>query len=464
METGSPAENKTSWLDRPINSFLPKFTIGHLLIVLIVIAAVFSRFYNVGLRVMSHDEVNHVVPSYELYQGRGYSHDPVTHGPLQFHLLAASYFLFGDSDFSSRIPAALFSVATVAFVLFAYKRYLGKTGALLAGLFMLISPYMLFYGRYTRNEAFVALFGVIMLYTILRYLENGKHSNLYAFTAVLALHFVTKETSFIYTAELLIFLAVILIRDVTQKEWKQPHQRNLFILVTMAALLFIGLALGAAILNSGKAGGETNGPLTPVYHTMMLISLGLAAITLISAVVLMLVGLGWQVVKNIRSFDLLILTITMILPQLIAFPINLLGWDPLDYSQPGLVRTSIFLAVAVSISFLFGLLWKPRLWLGNMALFYAIFTVFYTTFFTNGQGFFTGLVGSLGYWLSQQGVNRGSQPWYFFAFLQLPMYEYLPVLGTILALIVGWKRKLFSTIPGISPKQQVTVEFESHQL
>lgn len=464
METGSPAENKTSWLDRPINSFLPKFTIEHLLIVLIIIAAVFSRFYNVGLRVMSHDEVNHVVPSYELYQGRGYSHDPVTHGPLQFHLLASSYFLFGDSDFSSRIPAALFSVATVAFVLFAYKRYLGKTGALLAGLFMLISPYMLFYGRYTRNEAFVALFGVIMLYTVLRYLENGKHSNLYAFTAVLALHFVTKETSFIYTAELLIFLAVILIRDVTQKEWKQPRQRNLFILVTMAALLFIGLALGAAILNSGKAGGETNGAMTPVYHTMMLISLGLAAITLISAVVLMLVGLGWQVVKNIRSFDLLILTITMILPQLIAFPINLLGWDPLDYSQPGLIRTSIFLAVAVSISFLFGLLWKPRLWLGNMALFYAIFTVFYTTFFTNGQGFFTGLVGSLGYWLSQQGVNRGSQPWYFFAFLQLPMYEYLPVLGTILALIVGWKRKLFSTIPGISPKQQVTAEIESLQM
>ncbi len=93
---------------------------------------------------MSHDEVNHVVPSYDLYQGRGYSHDPVTHGPLQFHLLAASYFLFGDTDFSSRIPSALFSITTIAFVLFAWRRFLGRTGALLAGLFFLISPFLLF--------------------------------------------------------------------------------------------------------------------------------------------------------------------------------------------------------------------------------------------------------------------------------------------------------------------------------
>ena len=86
---------------------------------------------------MSHDEVNHVVPSYDLYQGRGYRHDPVTHGPFQFHIVALSYFLFGDNDFSSRIPAATFSVAAIAFVLFAFRRYLGRSGALIAGLLVL---------------------------------------------------------------------------------------------------------------------------------------------------------------------------------------------------------------------------------------------------------------------------------------------------------------------------------------
>ena len=106
------------------------------------------------------------------------------------------------------------------------------------------------------------------------------------------------------------------------------------------------------------------------------------------------------------------------------------------------------------ISLAFGVLWKPVLWLKNMAIFYTIFTVFYTTFFTNGQGFFTGLVGSLGYWLSQQGVNRGSQPWYYFIFLQIPMYEYLPAIGTLIAFVIGLKHRLFSTTPEIDPARQ----------
>ena len=62
-------------------------------------------------------------------------------------------------------------------------------------------------------------------------------------------------------------------------------------------------------------------------------------------------------------------------------------------------------------------------------------TVLYTSLFTNGFGFMTGLVGSLGYWLEQQGVNRGSQPWYYYWLIQLPIYEFLPFLGTLLALI-----------------------------
>ncbi len=455
MDNAGDMESKPAWFDRPISSFIPKFTIQHLLIALIFVAAVVSRFYDLGLRVMSHDEVNHVVPSYELYQGRGYAHDPVTHGPLQFHLVAGSYFLFGDTDFTSRIPAALFSIATIAFVVFAFRRYLGHTGALLAGVFFLVSPYMLFYGRYTRNEAFVALFGVVMLYAVLRYLETGRHSNLYLFTAVLALHYTTKETAFIYTAQLLIFLAVLFLRDVVKHEWPQSGKRDTFIFSMMGALLFVGVALGAAVMDAGSGTAEAAAEAAPtIYYTLMLISLALAVVGMLVAVFVLIWSMGWRVVKNIRSFDLLILTITMILPQLIAFPINLAGWNPLDYSQPGLIRTSLFLLGTVIISLALGLLWKPRLWLINIGIFYAIFTVFYTTFFTNGQGFFTGMVGSLGYWLSQQGVNRGSQPWYFFAFLQVPMYEYLPLVGTIVAVIVGIKHKLFSIVPGIAPAHQ----------
>ena len=117
MENSSSPESTNLWLDKPVFSFFPHFKIEHLIITILLVVAVISRFYNLGQRDMSHDEVNHVVPSYQLYQGEGYRHDPVTHGPMQFHLIAATYFLFGDSDYASRVPSALFSVATIAFIL-----------------------------------------------------------------------------------------------------------------------------------------------------------------------------------------------------------------------------------------------------------------------------------------------------------------------------------------------------------
>jgi hypothetical protein len=53
MNNSSPLDQKSSWLDRPINSVIPKFTLEHVLIILIILAAIVSRFYNIGLRVMT---------------------------------------------------------------------------------------------------------------------------------------------------------------------------------------------------------------------------------------------------------------------------------------------------------------------------------------------------------------------------------------------------------------------------
>ena len=168
----SSAESKKSWLDRPI-FHSPVISLEKLIFAVILILAIFTRLYMLEPRVMSHDETSHTYFSWLFYKGNGYAHDPVTHGPLQFHLVALSYFLFGDSDTTARIPAALFSIATVAFM-WAYRRYLGRAGALIAALLLTISPFMLYYGRYVRNEAFVAFFGVVMLWSMLRYLDTGK--------------------------------------------------------------------------------------------------------------------------------------------------------------------------------------------------------------------------------------------------------------------------------------------------
>ena len=85
-------------LEKTIGEILKKINLFHILILIIILFTAITRLSGLGERVMSHDEVNHVVPSFDLFSGRGYRHDPVTHGPLQFHLIALAYFLFGDND------------------------------------------------------------------------------------------------------------------------------------------------------------------------------------------------------------------------------------------------------------------------------------------------------------------------------------------------------------------------------
>ncbi len=465
-----------SWLDRPLFGNQFRITLQTLLVIVILLLAVTSRFAMLGERVMSHDEVNHVWPSHDLYMGRGYAHSPVTHGPFQFHIVALSYFLLGDSDFSARVPAALFSVAAVAFVLFGFRRYLGRTGALLAGLFFTISPYMLFYGRYTRNEGFIELLGVLMLYAALRHLDKGDKLSLFLLTTSLVMHFIVKETSFIYAAQLLLFIGMLFVAELSRVKFKTQNGFNIFIILVIVAVLLAGAALAVDSIG-GAAAAEavtplpTEGPETPAAPApagpssiVMVVLAVAAAASLIAAVVLIIRDLGWERVRTLRSANLLLLTGTLVLPQLTAFPIAVLGWDPLDYSSTtGMLRSGGMLILMLAISAAIGLLWNWRFWLSQAALFYGVFVFFYTTMFTNANGFFSGIIGSLGYWISQQEVNRGSQPIYYYALLQVPFYEYLAALGVLLALYFAIRHRRFSTLPGVSPAAPQVVLAEKEQ-
>ncbi len=469
------SENSPHWLDRPLfNSAVKFFTVGNLLIFLVIIVTLLSRFLLVGERTMSHDEVNHVVPSYDLFQGRGYRHDPVTHGPFQFHIVALSYFLFGDNDYSSRFPAATFSTLAVVFVLFAFRRYLGRKGALIAGALFMISPFMLFYGRYTRNEGFIELFGVVMLFAMLRYLEKGDLFSMLLFTLSVVMHFITKETSFIYTAEALIFLALIFLVEVRRILQHQPARYNRFLLLMGVALVLVVVALGLAVIKSpvvaaapaaATPAAVSAQPLTAQkigeYAALAgAVGFGLAGLFLLAHY------LGWKQIKGLRSFSLMLVTGTLILPMLAPIPVSLLGWNAIDYNNTeNLMRTGAFVVGLFIVAIGIGWWWNLRTWLLNAFLFYAIFTVFYTTFFTNGFGFFTGIVGSLGYWIAQQGVERGSQPWYYFALIQIPVYEFLSALGTLLAAYFGLRYRRFFQLPGFSPSESVAMEeAQAHQI
>ncbi len=438
------------WLDKPVLPWWPALTIEKLLLVLIIVLTILTRFYDVGARTMAHDEINHVVPGYNF---EGYVYDPVTHGPFQFHALALSYFLFGDSDFSSRIPAALFGVGVVLFALFAWRRYLGRVGALIAGTLFMISPYILFYSRYTRNEIFIVFWGLVLLWLLLRYMEDGKTKWLYWLTFITAMHYTDKATSFIFSAEALIFLALLFIWKYWRREWPKERYKMLFQIASAATLCLIVLTLGVYILGKTPVTNAapiidpvTQESLTP--HVLnsklpLFASIALTGIAAVASIITLVLGLGWVELRKSRLFDLIALQLILILPLLVALPVKILGFDPQDYSATGILTTGGFFLVLLVISIILGLMWNKKVFLVSLAIFWGIFIVFYTTFFTHGEGFFKGIAGALGYWMSQQAVERGTQPLYYYALVQVPFYEYLPALGTILAIILGFGRRLF---------------------
>ncbi|MBN1668155.1 MAG: hypothetical protein JW862_13775, partial [Anaerolineales bacterium] len=200
------------------------------------------------------------------------------------------------------------------------------------------------------------------------------------------------------------------------------------LMLALAALL--GGVSGEAGATAAAEAVETTSTNLPLLQYLPLL---LAGLSLLAALYFAIHGLTWQVLRDDRAFSLIVLQMLLILPQLAPFPVSLAGWDPTDYSSAGMVRTGIFVVLLAAISLVIGLLWNRQLFLINAAIFYIPFTVFYTSIFTNGQGFFTGLVGSLGYWVKQQAVQRGSQPWYYYLLVQIPVYEFLPALGLILA-------------------------------
>jgi predicted membrane-bound mannosyltransferase/DNA-binding beta-propeller fold protein YncE len=438
------------WLDRKLPTI--KLNWETILFGLIICAAIATRFYDLGSRVMSHDESLHAYFSWVFSKGQGYQHTPLMHGPLQFHLLALVFNILGDNDFNARIPAALASIASIGF-LWNYRQYLGRVGAVItAGLFV-ISPYMLYYSRYARNETLVVLFGLISLWAVLRYLDTGKTRYIYTLIAATALHFTTKETSFIYLAQTLFFLGVIFLNQITKHPWQPNYYRAAFFSILAVVLLLIAIGFVYILLERGQTIFNPNEIVQPLLPDNLDFNIGesqglttvidivIIGGMIVSALLLILVFKGYGVdnLRKLNSFNLLVLLGSLVLPHLSAFPIRMLGWDPLNYNNPqNLERTGIVVIVLFGISIIMGLWWKPKIWLVSNAIFYGIFFTFFTSLYSNNTGFFTGLVGSLGYWLVQQGIERGNQPLYYYALVQIPFYEYLAALGTLLSAGIGW--------------------------
>lgn len=351
------------------------------------VLAVFTRFYDLGARVMSHDESLHTLYSWNLYAGKGYQHDPLMHGPFLFHINALVYFLFGDNDYTARVAPALFGVALVILP-YWFRPWLGRVGALAASLMILISPGLLYYSRYIRNEAFINVWTVLMVLAFFQYMRSRASRWLYIGAVAVSLMLATKEVAYIHGFIGFTFILLAWMWETLSKARRQLVNYSLLGLIVVLVAAVVLLATQAGSLTGQAAEGEAGG-----FNPWEYIRIAIMVIQLLIGAVIVQFGVD----RANRP---------------VASTINSLGerWPEI---------TKAIIAAGV------------------------IFVVLYTTFFSNIAGLATGTVGAITYWLSQQEVQRGGQPWYYYLFL-VPLYEFLPVLvGVIGGLVYIFRKKVF---------------------
>lgn len=421
-EGSAPAKRASqSWLDRPLSSLIAVSWETTIWIGILLLGAV-ARLYDLGTRAMSHDESLHALYAYYLYVNGNYDHNPMMHGPFRYHVTALTYFLFGDSDYTARLAPALIGLALIA-MMYLFRGYIGRTGAIAAALMITIGPSLLYHSRYIRDDIFMAFFTVVWIYGVFRYVDARRARYLTIMVAGMAFGFATMENHFIHGAIIGSFVAFWALWQVVGPRW----------LLAIAAPLALG---GAAwwVLHEMKQ---------DLYG---LIILGILGAVSLAALVVSLRG-RWHLLRNHPAADLAVLMLTLVLPFLSSFVFVLTGGDPVvfmnaaDYtSQEMIIRLSILVGLCVAASVGIGVAWfrrgdiaedgrwRPTLlqWGALFGFFWLVQIIFFTTFFTNTvQGLATGVVGSLGYWLAQQGVKRGSQPVYYYALIGW-LYEFLP--------------------------------------
>lgn len=558
------------------NLFSRSFTLNWevALYIAILLLAIFTRFFILGERVMSHDESLHTRFSWNLYAEGNFQHSPLMHGPILFHATALSYSLFGDSDFSARIYTSVLGVLLVMTPVL-FRRWIGRWGAILASLMLLISPLIMYYGRYIRHDTPSMLAALLMIWAAMMYLNGPQNQQrrahwLYLIAVAMIWNLGSKETAFIYIAIIGIFLALYfgvrllqyflrtpgkpifyvlmigiflggvmsmgmyIILDIVQFDLVSPTAETTFgalsasdqqtffvwtalvigsvilvalgtlfwafrdrlsripwlevVIVLVIALLVCGtLIVMEEVSHTTPTSSEPVSPVVPgedgeadeTFTTLRWWPmLGVWVVSIAGIVFLVITrlmdqgnsedkdkyGRGfWGTLDLFPEFDLIVVIGTLILPWATAFVPYFMRGTQADYAQlanslpPAL---SDFIATYVPriatpeqigqfmlhvgawlplmvLAITLGLMWNWKRWLIAATIFHLLFAFFFTTIFTNISGLATGMVYSLGYWLEQQGVRRGSQPQYYYLLLIMPFYEFLPVIGGVFSMFAG---------------------------
>ena len=206
-----------------------------LIILLIVFLAIFSRLILLDLRPLHADEGVNYFFAEQILHGNGFIYNPTNfHGPFYFFILAASFFIFGISEFSLRFPAALFGIILVSIPLFLIIK---TTQRIKFSILILLSPSILFYSRYSIHEISFLLFCFLCFYFLNKIIEEKTLKSLPFLAFFLALAFTTKETSIIFSFTLL-FIIIFNLKSIKEIQFKR-EQNRVFVSFAIFVLVWI---------------------------------------------------------------------------------------------------------------------------------------------------------------------------------------------------------------------------------
>lgn len=417
----------------------------------------FLRFWQLGAKPLHHDESLHAYFSLMFLENpSSYVYDPLLHGPFQFHIIPIFYILGkilglpgnGANDFTVRILPALMGTGMLL-IPWLLREPLGKWGAFAMAVLLAVSPSFVYYSRFVRDDIYVACFTLLTAAAVIQYTQTRQTRWLLISIASIVLSYTAMENTLFVIGIFGAYLIALLIWDLGEflgktvfSRYFAPRDQSLagriltigpFALL-MAGLGLIGLkslsSLSATINQLAAAHTGATDPLNPDVTIQRYESFAVILLVLVSLAVC--IGSIGMLIINFQNQQ-----------------------DPFTPSQNTRLRR-IFnpqnypvVSAMLNISWMQWFLMYVTAWICFVAFFWVIPANIYS-FSAWGQGFTTGvgkgMLQGVYYWLEQQHVARGGQPWYYYLVL-IPLYEQAILVfglaGLVMSLIKPNKFRLF---------------------
>ncbi|HSM56810.1 MAG TPA: glycosyltransferase family 39 protein [Candidatus Sulfomarinibacteraceae bacterium] len=153
-------------------SIAQRLTVGHAVLLAIVIAAAIMRFTALGAGALSPDEAQRALDVWRFWQP-GEAPPAFDVSPAYFSLSVLLFPLLGDSDAVARLIPALAGVALAALPWLARER-LGTVGALTTSLLLAVSPTASIISVTAGGDALALAATLLLLVAWLRYQNSGE--------------------------------------------------------------------------------------------------------------------------------------------------------------------------------------------------------------------------------------------------------------------------------------------------